>query len=148
MICRRGNAQADDSSSKTISDSTWALIVGGAILVGLSVYVLYKDPFSSKANPLADGPPHFAPTNAAPADAPPPTKPHKPAVFITDQQPATTTSALAPSPDELDQKQAEQIEALKKQVQIKMYTKSDDAFSEKVRTYLKKRGYQFVDARP
>jgi glutaredoxin len=147
VICRRGDAQAGaEGPSKTISDSTWAVIVGGAVLIGICGYVLYKDPFSSKAKTIVDARVAHAPPKEDPLAAPPPApRPHKPPVFITDQKPTSTPSAEPLSPEELDAKQAEQLEALKKQVQIKMYTKSDDAFSKRVRTYLEKRGYSFVE---
>src|SRR6478609_5087288 len=54
VICRRGAASgAEDVPQKGISDSTWAFLIGGSLLALMGGYVVYKDPFSSKASPIS-----------------------------------------------------------------------------------------------
>lgn len=148
VICRRGGASsAEDVPRKSISDSTWAFLIGGSILAIMGGYVVYKDPFRSKASPISEFNSSVTvktseasePLSVAPAAR------RKP-VFITDQ--AVETAAATPStidPVLLDEKQQAQIEAMKKQVRIKMYSKANDDLCKRVRTYFEKHGYSYVD---
>jgi glutaredoxin len=146
VICRRGDSSSDEtSSSKTISGSTWTLIVGGALLIGIGVFVIYKDPFRSRATPVFDmGQSGVTKTEDLGEQLPPAPRPHHPPIFITDK-PAASATPSALEPAALDAKQLERIDELKKHVQIKMYSTATDPLCERVRTYFKKRGYTFID---
>jgi len=143
VICRRGNAR-DEPPEKTISDTTWAILIGGFVLAGIGGYVLYEDPFHVRSTPAVD----IGQTRVGAAQEteppPPPPPPHHAPVFITDKQ--ATTAAALPSAgvDDASSKKAA-LEAAKKQVQIKMYTKPNDSLSREVRKYFAKHGYTYAE---
>src|SRR5690349_18796295 len=147
VICRRGaDSGAEDVPRKTISDTTWAVLIGGSLLAVMGGYVVYKDPFRSKKSPISEFDSTMTvKTSDAPELAVAPAARRK-TVFVTDQ-PANTAAAVpsVEDPALLDAKQQERVEAMKKQVRIKMYSKADDQLCQRVRTYFQKHGYSFVD---
>jgi len=141
VICRRGTGE-EDVPERTISETTWAVLIGGVVLAGIGAYVLYKDPFHVRASPPTLGNTQVV-AQRQPEPPPPPPPTHHAPVFITDEKPPASAAVPSTPSDGSTDKTA--LEAAKKQVQIKMYTKPNDNLTAQVRKYFGKHGYTYVE---
>src|SRR4051812_32994568 len=102
VICRRGaDSSAEDVPRKTISDSTWAVLIGGSLLALIGGYFVFKDPFPSRGSPISELDNTTVVKTSEPGEplALAPAARRKP-VFVTDQIAETATatpSAVDPS---------------------------------------------------
>lgn len=142
VICRRGTGE-EDAPERTISETTWAVLIGGVVLAGIGAYVLYKDPFHVRSPQSASLGNTQVVAQQQPDEPPPPPPTHHAPVFITDQKPPASAAVPSPPSDGSTDKAA--LEAAKKQVQIKMYTKPNDNLTAQVRKYFAKHGYTYTE---
>lgn len=146
VICRRGGGGASaDEPRKTISDPMWAVIIGGVVLIGAGAWFVFADPLGAKPKPPGESVVQFNrtadPTTPVIPEAPPP---RKTTVFVNLDPPATSSSAAVEEPVSTDPTE-QQIQAAMRQVKIVMFSAGSDPFCEQVRTFLRKRKYNFTD---